>query len=131
MAKRDKHILGKLEMLIMQIVWEKKEATVQQVRDAIASQRDLAYSTILTMMRKMEKKGLLDHRTEDRKYIYRPIVQKHDVERSMLRDLLNTVFDGSYRQFINSFVEHEDLSPEELIDLVRKAEEDASQSDEV
>lgn len=128
MAKRDKHILGKLEMLIMQTVWQHQETTVQQVRDSIANQRDLAYSTILTMMRKMEKKGLLDHRTEDRKYIYRALVQKQDIERSMLRDLLTTVFDGSYRQFINAFVEHENVSAEELINMVQKAEEDASHS---
>ena len=123
MAKRDKRILGKLELMIMQVVWNKNEATVHQVRNAIQHKRDLAYSTILTMMRKLEHKGLLAHRTEKRTYIYRPLVGRDEVERSMLQDLLQTVFSGSYRQFVNAFVEHENISKKDLIQLVHEAED--------
>jgi len=120
MAKKDKRLLGKLELMIMQVVWETGEATVRQVRNAIAQKRDLAYSTVMTMMRKLEQKGVLTHRTEDRTYVYRPLVSRGDVERSMLRDLLQNVFGGSYQQLINALVEHENLPKEELIRMAQQ-----------
>ena len=120
MAKRDKRILGKLELMIMHVVWERGEATVRQVRNAIASRRDLAYSTVMTMMGKMEKKGVLTHRVEERTYIYRPLVSRDEVEGSMLRDLLENVFGGSHQQLVNALVEHENLSQEELIRMAQQ-----------
>ena len=127
MAKRDKRILGKLELMIMHVVWERGEATVRQVRNAIASRRDLAYSTVMTMMGKMEKKGVLTHRVEERTYIYRPLVSRDEVEGSMLRDLLENVFGGSHQQLVNALVEHENLSQEELIRMAQQM--DASDQD--
>ena len=127
MAKRDKRILGKLELMIMHVVWERGEATVRQVRSAIASKRDLAYSTVMTMMGKMEKKDVLTHRVEDRTYIYRSLVSRDEVEGSMLRDLLENVFGGSHQQLVNALVEHESLSREELIRMAQQM--DASDQD--
>ena len=120
MAKKDKRLLGKLELMIMQVVWECGEATVRRVRNEIARKRDLAYSTIMTMMRKLEQKGVLAHRVEDRTYIYRPLVSRGDVERSMLRDLLQSVFEGSHQQLVNALVEHEHLPKEELIRMAQE-----------
>ena len=120
MAKKDKRLLGKLELMIMQVVWEFGEATVRQVRNAIAEKRDLAYSTVMTMMRKLERKGVLTHRVEDRTYVYRPLVSRGDVERSMLRDLLQNVFGGSHQQLVNALVEYENLPKEELIRMVQQ-----------
>ena len=122
MAKKDKRLLGKVELMIMRAIWEHGEATVRQVRDAIAEKRDLAYSTVMTMMRKLEQKGLLDHRVEERTYVYRPLVSRDEVEGSMLRDLLHNVFEGSYQQLVNALVEHEDLSRDELVRLVEQVE---------
>ena len=120
MAKKDKRLLGKVELMIMQAVWDRDEATVRQVREGIADKRDLAYTTILTMMRKLEQKGLLVHRTDDRTYVYRALVGRGEVEGSMLRDVLQSVFGGSYRQFVSAFMEHEDISREELIRMLKE-----------
>lgn len=120
MAKKDKRLLGRLELMIMRVVWQHSEATVRQVRDAIAEKRDLAYSTVMTMMRKLEGKGVLAHRVEDRTYIYRPLVSQSEVESSMLRDLLQNVFGGSHQQLVNALVDHENLSREQLIEMAQQ-----------
>jgi len=122
MAKKDRRVLGRLELMIMRVIWEHGETTVRQVRDAIADKRDLAYSTVMTMMRKLEKKGALTHRVEDRTYVYRPLMSQGEVERSMLKDLLHNVFGGSHQQLVNALVEHENLSREELIRMMQQME---------
>ena len=102
MAKTDRWLLGKVELMVMQVIWENGEATVRQARDAIAQKRDLTYSTVMTMMRQLEHKGMLTHRVEHRTYVYRPLVSQDEVERRMLCDLLHSVFEGSYRRLINA-----------------------------
>ena len=118
MRIKDKRILGKVEYMIMKVVWGRGEATSRDVLRVFSKRREVAYTTIMTMMRQLEQKGFLKHREENRTYVYKPLIPQEEVEKSMLRDFISHVFEGSYRNLVNALYKHEDVSREELMDLV-------------
>lgn len=116
--KKDTDIrLGRLELQIMNVVWEKGKATVYDVKEALTKGRKPAYSTILTMMRKIEAKGYLEHDVENRTFIYRPAISQQAVRRSVLGDILDRLFEGSPFLLMNSLVEQKNISKKELIQI--------------
>ena len=90
----ESHHLGDLQLAIMRILWSREEASVADVHEALEPERGLALTTIATMLAKMEKKGVVDHRSEGRKFIYRPRVSEGQVRRSMVSDLTSQLFRG-------------------------------------
>jgi BlaI family transcriptional regulator, penicillinase repressor len=114
-----KHHLADLQMAIMQVLWERGEATVGEVRDDLAGSRPLAYTTIGTMLAKMERNGQVAHRTEGRANIYRPLVEKEQVSRSMTGELLKRLFSGDVADMVCHLLDECEVSPEELARLKR------------
>ena len=112
-----KKILTKLELALMKIVWEKGKATVHEVQQALPPDEPLAYTTILTVLRILEEKGFLKHGVDGRTYVYHPIVEQHEVNQGMLKDLLDRLFDGSRVALLNTLLEAERISQEELQEL--------------
>lgn len=127
-------ILHKLELQLMKIVWEKGRATARDVKDAIDQDRPLAESTIRTMLRSLEKKGFLTHDVDrnnrHQPFVYRPVVQRDEVSRGMLDDLLDRLFDGSKELLLNYLFENEDVSLEELQRLREKLAEKKGEMDD-
>ncbi|MFH1738961.1 MAG: BlaI/MecI/CopY family transcriptional regulator [bacterium] len=130
MREKRRKLHGDLEILIMKEVWKQGRATVHDVRDALRNQRKLAYTTVLTTMRNLEKKGFLVHETDGRSYVYLPLVDRETVARFTARDLLERFFDGSRAQFVNALFNDEQLSTEqferlrrEILDLRQREEE--------
>ena len=115
--------LGRLEMQIMNVVWGKGKATVHDVKEALGKGRKPAYSTILTMMRKIETKGYLEHDVDNRTYVYRPTISRKVARRSILGDILDRLFEGSPAVLLNSLVEQNKVSREELYELKKLIEE--------
>ncbi len=111
---RKRLTLAPVELLLMKVVWRLGRASVQEVRDEVARQRDLAYTTVLTMLRTLEEKGFLTHEEEDRRYVYRPLVPEAEVSGHMLRDLLDRVFDGSKELLLTRLLELGELDEKEL-----------------
>jgi BlaI family penicillinase repressor len=111
--------LGRLGLQIMNVVWDKGKATVYDVKEAISQDRKPAYTTILTMMRKLEAKGYLEHDIDDRTYVYRAVISRKEVRHSLLSDLLERVFDGSPSLLVNSLVEQNKVTEEELREIRR------------
>ena len=109
--------LGRLELQIMNVVWDKGRATVHDVKDVISRGRKPAYSTILTMMRKLEAKGYLQHDVDDRTYVYRATISQQTVRQGVLGDLLDRLFDGSPLLLLNSLVEQKNISEKEIIEI--------------
>ena len=109
--------LGRLELKIMNIVWDKGKATVHDVKDAISRGRKPAYSTILTMMRKLEAKGYLEHEVDDRTYVYRAMVSREAVRHSLLGDLVERLFEGSPSMLVSSLVEQNRITEAELREI--------------
>ena len=109
--------LGRLETKIMSVVWNRGTATVHEVRDKLGRGKKPAYSTILTMMRKLEAKGFLEQRVHDRKYVYRAVIDQQVVRRSVLGDLVERLFDGSPALLVSSLLEQEGVSDEEMAEI--------------
>jgi len=76
--------LGKLELQIMSVVWDRGKATVHEVKDVLGKGRKPAYSTILTMMRKLEAKGYLEHTADGRTYVYHPLISRQQAEHGLV-----------------------------------------------
>jgi len=117
-------MLHKLELEFMKIIWEKGRATAREVKDAIDEKRPLAESTVRTMLRHLEKKGFLTHHVDEddfrKSYVYRPLVQRDEVSKSMLQDILDRLFDGSRELLLNYLFEDEEIDLEELQNLREK-----------
>ena len=75
--------LGDLQLRIMKVLWDRGDAAVSQVIEALPNGASFAYTTLATMLRKMEARGLVDHRLEGRSFIYRAKVGAEEIRRSM------------------------------------------------
>jgi predicted transcriptional regulator len=118
MSKKPSEIrLGRLELQIMTVVWDKGTATVHDVKEALSHGRKPAYSTILTMMRKLEAKGYLEHDVADRTYVYRATISRQCARHSMLGDLLERAFEGSPSLLVSSLVEENRVTEDELREI--------------
>ncbi len=115
--------LGRIELQIMNVVWEKGKATVHDVKDTLGRGRKPAYSTILTMMRKLEVKGYLEHDVDDRTYVYRPAISRKVVRHGILGDIVDRLFEGSPSLLLNSLVEQNRISKKELREIQRLIKE--------
>ena len=108
------HHLGDLQLAIMRVLWSHSEATVADVHEALEPERGLALTTIATMLVKMEKKGVVDHRAEGRRFIYRPLISEGQVRRSMVADLSAQLFRGDVTAFVNHLLSEHDIDAAEL-----------------
>jgi predicted transcriptional regulator len=124
MAKEKGEIrLGRLETQIMNVVWERGKATVHDVKEKLSKGRSPAYSTILTMMRKLEAKGYLVHDTQERTFVYRAAISRDEVRKGVISDLLERLFEGSPLLLLNSLVEQRDISKGELDEIKKLIDE--------
>ena len=113
----ESHHLGDLQLAIMRIVWSQGEASVADVHEALEPERGLALTTIATMLAKMEKKGVVDHRAEGRRFIYRPTVSEGQVRRSMVTDLTSQLFRGDVFALVNHLLSEHEIDAQELDQL--------------
>ena len=103
------------ELEILKVLWEVGPATVRQVHDRMCPNGELAFNTVQTLLRIMDEKGLVTHRTQGRTFIYRA---KHSRDRVTAR-FVDRVFDGALDQLVISLVRARDTSAEELRELER------------
>lgn len=118
--------LASLQLAIMRVLWERGEASVADVRETLEAEgRELAYTTVATMLAKMEKKGQVAHRAEGKAFIYRPALGQEQVSRSMVNDLAERLFGGDVTAMVSHLLDGCELSREELTrlkDLIRRKE---------
>lgn len=119
MRKKSLTQLGETEMEVLHHVWNLGEATVADVRERILAEREVAYTTIMTVMKKLADKGYLDYHKEGRSYVYAPAQAPDTVQHNLLRRVMDRVFEGSAMALVQTLVRHEDLSDEER-DEIRK-----------
>ena len=103
----------------MKIVWERRTATVRDVYEALLERRRVAYTTVMTMMKILERKGYLNRKQVERAYVYRPAQPKNRVIGAMVRDFVNRVFNGSAEPLLVHLVEEHGLSREDLDEITR------------
>lgn len=109
--------LAELQLAIMQVLWERGEATVAEVREAIEPRHSVAHTTVATMLSRMETAGHVAHRSERRANIYRPKIRREDVGQSMVSDLAERMFQGDRTQMVAHLLAGSDITPEELARL--------------
>jgi len=129
MKQKQKHHLASLQFAIMDVLWERSEATVADVREALRKTRPLAHTTVGTMLAKMERNGQVRHRTDGKANIYRPAVQKEKVRRSMVADLAARLFAGDLAEMVSHLLDSRDVTPDDLARLkalIRAKEEAAN-----
>ena len=128
MEKQRVHKLGDLQLKIMRILWQSREATVSEVHETLSGEKDLAHTTIATMLRKMEQRGLVRHRTEGRTFIYEPSVEEDTVTRKMADDLVERLFAGSLTDAVSHLISNREISRTELARLEKLIKERKAES---
>ncbi|OHB73715.1 MAG: hypothetical protein A2V70_00315 [Planctomycetes bacterium RBG_13_63_9] len=116
MASEPSYRLGDLQLRIMRVLWRSGPASVAKVQDELGGE-PLAYTTVATMLRKMEDRGLVEHREQHRKFIYRAAVSAEDVTRSMADDLVDRLFEGNLADTVSHLLRTRDVSRKELARL--------------
>ena len=111
---RPTHRLGDLQLAIMRVLWLRGECTVAEVHEALYAERQLAPTTVATMLTKMEKRGLVDHRSEGRRYVYRAEVSEGTVRRSMVGELKERLFAGNVTAFVSHLLAEHEIDADEL-----------------
>lgn len=112
--------LGDLQHAIMSVLWEGGEATTAAVHEALRSERGLALTTIATMLRKMEDKGVVAHRSEGRQFVYRPTVTEDEIRQSMVGELVQRLFHGDAKALVAHLVSEHEIKADDLAALRRK-----------
>ena len=128
----DKHRLGDLQHAIMRVLWDRGELPVADVHKILEPERGLAPTTIATMLKKMEDKGVVTHRTEGRRYLYRPTVTEADVRRTMVGEMTDRLFRGDVTALVSHLLSEHEVDPHELgelRDLIDAHETNASDTD--
>jgi predicted transcriptional regulator len=128
MTHKRSYRLGDLQLRIMKVLWECDGASVGEVLDALGTDVDLAYTTIATMLRKMEARGLVKHVSAGRRFIYQAAVAPDVVTRSMANDVLERLFEGKLADMLDHLLSTREVSPDDLRELERLIRERKKQS---
>lgn len=106
--------LTDLQLAILRMLWDRGEATAAQVHAALQDERELAPTTVATMLSRLDKRGVLEHRTQGRQFVYRAAVSEQEVRGSMLQRLTDFFFSGDQGALVSHLVSATDLDPDEL-----------------
>ena len=117
MSRKSIHDLGELQKAIMETVWALGEATARQVLERVSKKKPLAYTSVLSIMQRLENMGWLKHREEGRAYVYQPAESRKDESIRSLRKFIDRVFHGKSALLFQHLLEDEELSAEELESL--------------
>jgi BlaI family penicillinase repressor len=115
--KKEGDQLTPLELEIMKVLWETGPASVQAVQERLAATRELAYTSVQTMLNVLHRKRKVERELRDRAYFYHAIVSRDEVVSTTMRDLIDRLFGGSAESLVLSLVEAKQLTPERLARL--------------
>jgi len=109
--------LTEAELRLMEVLWEKGPCTVQQVLEALSSKPSLAYNSVLTTTRILEKKGYVKHVKDGRAHVYAPLLGRKEATRSEIRHLVSRFFANSDEMLVLNILEDRGVDQEELTRL--------------
>jgi BlaI family transcriptional regulator, penicillinase repressor len=114
------------ELAIMKVVWERKQATVRDVYEALRDKRPVAYTTVMTMMKILDEKGYLKKEMVDRAHVYTSAKPQQQVVGAMVRDFLDRVFDGAPSSLLLHLAKNDKLTQKQRR-LVRQLLEESDE----
>lgn len=117
MKKIESKLLTETELELMSILWKLGQGSVNEVLAELPQERDLAYTSVSTILRILEQKKVLASRKEGRGHIYLPLIKKEEYESTSLHHLVSKVFDGEPSTLVKRLIESKDLDAEELKEI--------------
>lgn len=114
MARKKSPTLTDAELKIMDVLWERRAATVGDVVAVLSAERGWAYNTVLTFLRILEEKGYVRHTKQGRAHLYHPATERTDARRRALHHMVSRFFDGSPELLVQNLLEQESLTGDEL-----------------
>jgi len=114
LARSKSAILTEAELRIMNVLWDRGPATVHEVLQSLTEKPPLAYNSVLTIIRILEKKGYVKHEKDKRAFIYVPLVDRKDATRSEVRRLVSRFFGNSHELLVLNILEEQSIDAEEL-----------------
>jgi predicted transcriptional regulator len=114
MPPRASTTLTEAELRLMNVLWQKGPATVHQLLEALANKPSLAYNSVLTTIRILEKKGYVKHIKDGRAHIYTPLVGQKEATRFEVRNLVNRFFKNSHELLVLNILEDTNIDADEL-----------------
>jgi BlaI family penicillinase repressor len=108
------HQLTDLQISLMRVLWDRGQATVAEICDAVRSERGLALTTVATLLSRLEKRGIVSHETRARQFVYQALVTEADIRRSMVHELTEQLFDGDVAALMSHLLTAREISPGDL-----------------
>ena len=108
---------GRVQLQIMNILWDRRQATAREITDALNESEPIAHSTVQTLLRKLEAKGAVSHAANGRVFVFKPLVQPDKVKRKATRELVAGMFDDSPAGLVAYLLKNERISRKELARL--------------
>ena len=124
MTERELQNISPAETEILRLVWQLGEATVQQVCDSLPAQRNIAYATVQTLLRRLEKKGHLRHRVKGKAHVFCPATKRDEVITRSVNDFLGRLFGGDPIPLMHYLAEHGKITAEDIENLKRLIEKE-------
>ena len=114
MARNRRPAMSAAETEILRLVWQSGAATVQQVYETLPANRKVTYVTVATLLRRLEEKGYLKHRTQGKAFVYTPAAKKEDVIRRTISDLVERLFGGNPVPLMQHLAQHSGITGEDI-----------------
>ena len=108
------HLLTELQLAIVRLLWEREEATVVEIWEALHAERGLAQSTLATLLSRLERRGVVTHRAQARQFVYRALITEQDARHSMVSELTERLFEGDVPALVSHLLTEQDMSPGDM-----------------
>lgn len=109
--------LTELQISILRLLWARGEATVADLWETLHAERGLAQTTVATLLTRLERRGVVARRAEQRQYLYRALVTEAEVRRSMVEELTDRLFEGDVTALVNHLLTSKEIAPGDLARL--------------
>lgn len=121
--------MGRVQLKIMHVLWEKQRATAREVTEQLCLEEPIAHTTVQTLLRKLEDKGSVGHEKQDRTFVYFPLVEEHSVAKNATRELIERVFAGKASGLAAFLLKEEKIPAKELSELRKLIDEQTNRKD--
>jgi predicted transcriptional regulator len=116
--------LTDLQIAVLSVLWDRGEATTAEVCEALRPERDLAHTTVATLLSRLERRGVVEHRKDGRQYVYQALFSRGQVRRSKLAEVTEALFGGDATALVSHLVRDGEVTAAEL-ERIRKLVDDA------
>lgn len=106
--------LTELQIAVLRLLWDRGEATVAEIWEALYAERKLAQTTVATIVARLQRRGILSRRTRDRQFVYKTLLTEADVQHSMVSELTERLFAGDVTALVSHLLSASDMSPGDL-----------------